>query len=46
MKPSLFKTISIIILGTGFIFVGVFHFVRPSGFVAIVPPFLPAPGGM
>jgi len=42
MKPSPFKTISCFILGTGFIFVGVFHFVRPSGFVAIVPPFLPA----
>ena len=42
MKPTLFKTISYIILGTGFIFVGLLHFIRPSGFVAIVPPFLPA----
>ncbi len=42
MKPSAFTTISYIILGIGFIFVGVLHFVRPSGFVAIVPPFLPA----
>jgi len=42
IKPGIFKTISCFILGTGFIFVGVFHFVRPSGFVAIVPPFLPA----
>ena len=42
MKPTLFKTISIIILGTGFIFVGLLHFIRPSGFVAIVPPFFPA----
>ena len=41
-KQSLFTTISYSILGIGFIFVGVLHFVRPSGFVAIVPPFLPA----
>ena len=42
MKPSTFTTISSYVLGIGFIFVGVLHFVRPSGFVAIVPPFLPA----
>lgn len=42
MKPTPFKTISYLILGAGFIFVGLLHFIRPSGFVAIVPPFLPA----
>ena len=42
MKPSTFTTISSYVVGIGFIFVGVLHFVRPSGFVAIVPPFLPA----
>lgn len=42
MKPNGLKYISSLIMGTGFIFVGILHFVRPSGFIAIVPPFLPA----
>ncbi len=40
--PNAFITISRYVLSVGFIFVGVLHFVRPEGFVAIVPPFLPA----
>jgi uncharacterized membrane protein len=41
-RSNTFTRISYYVLGLGFIFVGVLHFVRPSGFVAIVPPFLPA----
>lgn len=42
IKLTAFKTLSGFFLGIGFIFVGILHFIRPSGFVAIVPPFLPA----
>ena len=42
IKPTTFKTLSGFFLGIGFIIVGILHFIRPSGFVAIVPPFLPA----
>ena len=42
MTSNTLKSVSNYILAAGFIFVGILHFVRPSGFVAIVPPFLPA----
>jgi uncharacterized membrane protein len=35
------KKIVSVILGIAFIFVGVLHFVRPEGFVAIMPSWIP-----
>lgn len=37
------KTISIGLIGVAFIVAGVFHFVRPSLYARIIPPFLPYP---
>jgi uncharacterized membrane protein len=35
------KRIVSVILGMAFIFVGILHFVRPAGFVAIMPTWIP-----
>ena len=36
-------TVALVILATIFVFAGSMHFVKPSWFVRIVPPWLPAP---
>ena len=36
-------TLALWLIGLGFIFAGVLHFVKPESYLKIVPPWLPAP---
>jgi uncharacterized membrane protein len=37
------KRVALLLLAAAFVYAGVTHFTRPEFFVAIVPPYLPAP---
>lgn len=37
------RTLSLVLIGVGFIAAGVLHFLRPGPYVRIIPPFLPYP---
>ena len=37
------RTLSLALIGVGFVAAGVLHFLRPEPYVRIIPPFLPYP---
>lgn len=43
MKPSSLRTLSRILLGIAFIIAGANHFRDPATYIAMIPPWLPAP---